>query len=160
MEGTGCAEAGNVAAAGPWQTSTSFGLLLRKQKLLHPFACPLPPFLVIQISGEHLAPVTAGHKSSILVIVALMCESLPAANSSGSTQDFSGFLPLSPNERAGIHGSPAVFQSRWSSEEIQLMLLPSKMATSGVKWERRGVALHQELKLRSSSLLLNRNTLE
>lgn len=73
---------------------------------------------------------------------------------------FSGFLPLPPNEHAVIHGSPAVLQSRWSSEEIQLMLLPSKMATSGVKWDRRGVALHQELKLRSSSLLLSRNTLE
>lgn len=97
---------------------------------------------------------------NLQVVLALMCESLPAAVSSGSSQVFSEFLPLSPNAHAVIHGSPAVFQSRWSSEEIMLMLLPSKMATSGMKWERRGVAFHQELELRSSSLLLNRNTLE
>lgn len=45
--GQGCAVAGNVAAVGPWQTSTSFGLLLRKQKLPllpRPLRLPPPPF--------------------------------------------------------------------------------------------------------------------
>lgn len=72
----------------------------------------------------------------------------------------SGFLPLCSNRDREIHSSRAMFQSRWSMEEIQLTLLLPEMATSQMGWGRRGMALPQEQEQRKSFLLLDGEPLE
>lgn len=72
----------------------------------------------------------------------------------------SGFLPLCSNRDREIHSSQAMFQSRWSMEEIQLTLLLPEMATSQMGWGRRGMALPQEQEQRKSFLLLDGEPLE